>query len=234
MKKKKNDDNEFKVDYESGIIDPYIYPDIYILKNILNIKDEEKLAGAEANYCANRIKQIIENPIKGNFEFEHFCKIHQYIFQDLYAWAGKPRVINMEKPEPPLANMSVEYSYYWNIRACSKSALEELNKIEWDKLQIVDKSKQFSYCMAEMWRVHPFREGNTRTSIIFFLQFAEEKNFPLDRKLLEENSTYVRTALVAASAIFRDLGDRRKPEYLERIILDAMERGQVQTKKNFR
>lgn len=35
----------------------------------------------------------------------------------------------------------------------------------------------------------------------------------------------MRTALVVASAVFGDLGDKRKPGYLEAIIADALERG---------
>lgn len=48
----------------------------------------------------------------------------------------------------------------------------------------------------------------------------------MDSDLFKDNAQYMRTALVAANAIFSDLGDKRKPEYLNRIVLDALERGQ--------
>lgn len=41
----------------------------------------------------------------------------------------------------------------------------------------------------------------------------------------------MRTALAAATALFSDLGDRRKQEYLEKIVLDALERGQEMKQK---
>lgn len=78
--------------------------------------------------------------------------------------------------------------------------------------------------MAELWKVHPFREGNTRTIITFCCHYAEKEGFPIDTDLLKDNSDYVRNALVAASAVFHDLGDKSNPEYLVRIIKDAMER----------
>lgn len=82
----------------------------------------------------------------------------------------------------------------------------------------------FSKNMAELWKVHPFREGNTRTIITFCCHYAEKEGFPIDTDLLKDNSDYVRNALVAASAVFHDLGDKSNPEYLVRIIKDAMER----------
>lgn len=69
-------------------------------------------------------------------------------------------------------------------------------------------------------------EGNTRTVITFCSQFIESKGFYIDSDLFKDNAQYMRTALVAASALFSDLGDKRKPEYLGRIVLDALERGQ--------
>ncbi len=79
--------------------------------------------------------------------------------------------------------------------------------------------------MAELWKAHPFREGNTRTIVTFCAMFIEERGIYIDSELFKDNAEYMRDALVAASAIFSDLGDRRKPEYLYRIVGDALERG---------
>lgn len=68
----------------------------------------------------------------------------------------------------------------------------------------------------------PLPEGNTRTTITFCCQFADEMGFPLDRKLFEENSMYVRTALVAYNAFFSDGTDFSKKEYLRKIVYDAL------------
>lgn len=79
--------------------------------------------------------------------------------------------------------------------------------------------------MAELWKVHPFREGNTRTTVTFCCDFAESKGFGLDRGLFKDNSQYMRDALVAATAKFSDIGDYSKPNYLYTIVKDGMERG---------
>ena len=56
--------------------------------------------------------------------------------------------------------------------------------------------------------------------------FIEERGIYIDSGLFKDNAEYMRDALVAASAVFHDLGDRRKPEYLYHIVGDALERGQ--------
>lgn len=73
--------------------------------------------------------------------------------------------------------------------------------------------------------MHPFREGNTRTIVNFASQFIESKGIYIDSELFKDNALYMRSALVASSAIFSGLGDRRKPEYLEKIVTDALYQG---------
>jgi cell filamentation protein len=82
---------------------------------------------------------------------------------------------------------------------------------------------EFCDSFAKLWKIHPFREGNTRTTVTFCCQFADEMGFPINRKLFEENSRYVRTALVAYNAYFSDGSNFSKKEYLEKIVYDALE-----------
>ena len=73
-----------------------------------------------------------------------------------------------------------------------------------------------------LWKVHPFREGNTRTTITFFCQYADAIGLKINRELFEKNSRYVRMALVAYNAYFADGSNFSKREYLEKIVYDAM------------
>ena len=209
--------------------DPYLYPNTDILINKYGIKNERDLSEMEAEYTSIRIKQITETPLQGNYDFEHFCRFHRWIFQDIYEWAGVPRTIDIEKAEPVLGGISIEYSAVNDIEPMAKKALENMRAIPWENLNLEEKAEKFSKCMAKLWKVHCFREGNTRTVITFCCQFAESRGFPLDRTLFQKHSEYVRSSLVAASACFSDLGDRSKPEYLIRIVRDSIERGQKQS-----
>lgn len=91
--------------------------------------------------------------------------------------------------------------------------------------ELVTKDSVTCFDFATLWKIHPYREVNTRSIIIFCSQFIESKGFYIDSDLFKDNAQYVRTALVTASALFSDLGDMRKPEYLEKIVLDALQRG---------
>ena len=205
--------------------DPYVYPGTETLKNLFGERKEERLKEIEADYTGFRIRELMDSPVQGGYNLSHLCRLHQYIFQDIFDWAGNIRTINIEKPESVLGGLSVEYSNVADIQQHLATTLHQIHEIDWQTLDIAGKAKRFSQGMADIWKVHPFREGNTRTIVTFCCDFADSNKFSLDRELFKDNSAYVRTALVAASAVFHDIGDKANPEYLIRIVQDAIERG---------
>ena len=211
--------------------DPYLYPNTEVLKNKFSVIDNEKLNTIEAEYTSTRLKEIMEHPINGNFDLDHLYRMHNYIFQDLYDWAGQPRIINIEKSEPVLGGISIEYSDFQDIKFMASSVLSKMEEVDWEKFSLDEKAESLSKYMAELWKVHIFREGNTRTIVTFICQYADSKGFVLDTELFEQNSVYVRSALVAASAVFKGLGDKSKPQYLVKIVKDALKRGDSGTKE---
>lgn len=206
--------------------DPYLYPHTDVLKNLADIHDAKELEQMEADYCSLRLAELVIDKPTEQFDFATLCDMHYYIFQDIYEWAGKIRVINIEKEEPVLGGISIEYSDCFDIEKDAVSILNDMNKNDWTNLKLSSVAEQFSDYMARLWKTHPFREGNTRTVVTFCSQFIESKGFYISSDLFKDNAQYMRSALVAASAIFSDLGDRRKMEYLERIVLDALNEGQ--------
>lgn len=202
--------------------DPYVYPGTNVLKNIPGIHDRNILDGAEADYVSLRLRELAENPLPGDYRFAHITQMHKYMFQDIYSWAGEIRTINMEKEEPALGGLSIEYSEKGQIQKDLSQILERMVSRPWASLSLDDKVKFFSEDLAAVWKVHGFREGNTRLAVTFCCQFIEAQGIPINRTVFEKHSTYVRTALVAYSAVFHDLGDLSKKEYLERIIWDSL------------
>lgn len=203
--------------------DPYVYPGTSTLKNLLGIQDKNRLDDAEADYVSLRLRELAEYPLDGDYSVSHFAKMHKYIFQDIYGWAGEFRTINIEKEEPALGGLSVEYSDKAEIRDDLTKVLNKMNSRTWADMALSDKVKCFSEDLAAIWKVHAFREGNTRLSVTFFCQFIEAHGIPINRTIFEKHSAYARTALVAYCAVFHDLGDLSKKEYLEKIIGDALE-----------
>jgi len=205
--------------------DPYLLPGTAVLKNRLNLTTQSELDDAEADYAALRLRELAGRPIPGNYGVRHYLSFHRYIFQDLYDWAGEPRRMNIMKEEPALGGLSVEYTDYPGIREALSRVLSAMRRRPWEGYDIDRLTKWFSHDLAALWKIHAFREGNTRTTIHFCCQFSDEHGFSVDRALFAENSYYIRTALVAYNAVFRDIGDKSQKHYLERIVRDAIETG---------
>lgn len=200
--------------------DYYLYDDVPVLRNLLNIKDEKLLEEAESNITYVKLLDIDDKICGDVFDYQRIKDIHAYIFGDLYEWAGKERGINIVKGERVLGGDTVRYADTNSIETEMEAALKELNQVNWEVLDISETAELFSKLIAKIWQIHPFREGNTRTIITFATQFAEKHGFRMNKALLKDNSEYVRDALVKASD-----GMYSEYEYLIRIIQDAILKG---------
>lgn len=201
--------------------DIYVYEGTDVLINKLGILDFMQLREAEAHYCGNALAELIENPEVGNFDEIHLQRIHYRIFGEIYEWAGEFRKINIEKSENALAGLSVEYSDVFDIRRDLINIISRMKQEEWGISH--DKNvKLLSYYMTEIWKVHPFREGNTRTVMFFFYEYMDHLGIKINTELLSENSEYVRTAMVAASFSLENVCERNY-SYLEEIVREALD-----------
>ena len=202
--------------------DPYLYENTEVLKNKLDIRTQDGLNDAEADYVVYRLKELAMNPLPGEYNTEHLLRMHHYIFQDLYEWAGEPRIIAIYKEEDVLGGMSVEYSDPFDIVKDIHNILSDMRGKPWKDMDRKRATVEFCDSLARLWKVHPFREGNTRTTITFCCQYADAIGLKINRELFEKNSRYVRMALVAYTAYFADGSNFSKREYLEKIVYDAM------------
>lgn len=83
------------------------------------------------------------------------------------------KTVPMEKPEDVLGGDTVRYAYPKEIVPKAEKCLNELNRINWNGKELEDKAMSFTKLIAELWQVHPFRDGNTRTIITYAFRFAE-------------------------------------------------------------
>ena len=91
--------------------DPYVYDDTNVLKNVANIKEQNKLDDYESTMVNLGIIKLLKSNIKINNTNDIFL-IHKFLFENVYEWAGEKRVINIYKTEPILNGLSVTYSDY--------------------------------------------------------------------------------------------------------------------------
>lgn len=202
--------------------DFYCYPNSNVLINKFNIRDDKRLDAVESNIVFLKLSQIgeIEKIFENGFDYNSLKSLHKYIFGEIYDWAGKEREVEIVKHEKVLGGLSVTYTFPTEIAKSANKCIKNLNTTDWNRLKINDKAKQFSRCTAELWQIHPFREGNTRTIITFACEFANKNGFPMDKELLSEHAGYTRDALVIAS-----IGKYSEYQHLSKIFADSMERG---------
>lgn len=200
--------------------DPYYYDDVDVLKNLLNIKEEKQLEQAESDIAYLKILDVDIKVKTEKFDYQHLKNIHQYIFGDIYSWAGKERIISVVKGERVLGGDTVRYSYPDNIEKDAKTIINQLNNITWKELGIEETAEKFAKLIAALWQVHPFREGNTRTVIVFALQYSEHFGFKMNRQLFQEHFGYLRDAFVKASD-----GEYSDYHYLINFFKDAITKG---------
>ncbi len=165
--------------------DPYVNAS-GVLKNRLQIDDYQKLRRAEADI--GFVKLINIDAIScDTFDEELIQKIHKHIFEDIYDWAGKYRTVPLVKSELVLPGYSIPYSTPKDVPKDLKERLKEINAISWEDLPKEEIPMLFARKMALLWKVHPFRDGNTRTILSFAYLFAKAHKFPLDMKLFMDN-----------------------------------------------
>ena len=196
--------------------DPYLYDDADVLKNLAGIKDAELLRTAEAD-ITNLAMAGLYMRRYDVFNTETLMDIHRSIFGQIYDWAGEFRTIQMIKSEDVLGGDTVRYAYPKEIKKQLNTSMKELAKLKRNGENDRDIVFRLVRIISQIWQTHPFREGNTRSVIVFAVLFALQLGFDVDHELFRVNSAYVRNALVWASQ-----GIYSKYEYLERIFYDAI------------
>ena len=163
--------------------DPYVHQDTGTLKNKLEITDYATLNSAEKDITFAKFLNI-SSTYKTNFDIDYFKSIHKHIFEDIFDWAGEFRTVPVFKQEVVIPGLSLEYSSPNNIESELKACLDSMNSINWQALSLDEKIKKFTTHLTQIWKIHPFRDGNTRTTITFARQFSQEHDFPMDLAFL--------------------------------------------------
>lgn len=196
--------------------DPYLYDDVPVLRNTLSIKNEKTLDLIEAEQSRANMMLLYEQGFH-DFTPEGLQAIHRFLFGDLYDWAGKFRIINIEKREKLLAGRSVWYSDDEAIPNDLNITFHDIQKQDWKSLSKEAFVSALARYFAKIWQIHPFREGNTRTVVMMLTFFVEYYGYYMDQELLAESAGYVRDSFVMAS-----LDQSSEYEHLEKILMDAV------------
>ena len=196
--------------------DPYLYPDVPVLRNKLEIKTEKTLDLVEAEQSRANMMLFYDQDFT-DFTPAGLQQIHKFLFGDIYDWAGNYRIINIQKAERLLGGRSVWYSNDEDIERDLTTAFQVIHDFNWDACSREEFVSALTHLFPPIWQVHPFREGNTRTVVMLMTLFVEAHGYYFDKDLLAASAGYVRDSLVMAS-----IDQNSEFEHLERILLDAV------------
>lgn len=188
-----------KYDRQEATQSVYCYEGTEVLINKENIKNAADLARYESDITMLRQYELEhENPIGGRLGAAHLRKIHEYIFQDIYPFAGKYRVEDMWKDQ----TFFCKTEYIKENLNKLLDALKQENYLRELDLEVF--SARIAYYMSEMNMIHPFREGNGRTIREFIRQLALRAGYEIDWSLVEPE-TLLKALIVSADKILEPL-----------------------------
>lgn len=188
------------------------YPGTSCLINKLDIHDEEMLAEYEAMVTTAKVALLEQNPLPGNFDFDHYRAIHKFLFEDLYAWAGQLRTVDMSKKGTAFVKAG-------EIKTLGEKAFARLNhRHNFAGLAHEDFVENIVDFYSVINLLHPFREGNGRTQRVFFTQLIRSAGYDIDFSQIDTDELMVATIQAAGGvndlllAVFRNAikGDTEK------------------------
>jgi len=157
--------------------------DDYLLENnLIGAKTHEELIEAETFAFSIRASQIEAEEYKIlNFEESDFIRLHEFLFKDVYRFAGTYRDVAIAKGD-------TVFCYPQFINDHSKALFSELNLCDFENDTLMVASEKLAYFKTELNLLHPFREGNGRTIRIFLSAFAKSKGFEWQYEKLDRES----------------------------------------------
>ena len=153
----------------------------------------------EADRVSLRMGEWLSQPRPFEISTKRLKLIHGFLFSGIDTFTypvGKFRTVNISKEEPILNGKSVFYEAYNMLDLAFEHDLEEEIKKDYFSFSKEEKAKSAMKFISNIWQIHPFREGNTRTIAIFTIDYFRHLGFTLDNTIFEKHSKYFRNALV--------------------------------------
>lgn len=197
-----------------------------------NRKTKEVENSEEADKVAVRITELLSEK-SFNFNPTELINIHKRLFSGVYKHAGKIREYNFSKEEWILNDDTVVYAPYETILPALQYDFEKEREFSYKELSLEDSIKHLCRFTSDIWQVHPFCEGNTRTTAVFIIKYLRTFGFDINDDVFAEHSWYFRNSLVRANYknfeknIFEDIS------FLEKFFYNLLANTNFELKNRF-
>ena len=204
---KRHIQGDITIDQVKGLIDSYYKS----RQGRLSIEEERT---EEADKVSARITELLQ---EDTFSFTpaEYQRIHRKLFTGIFKFAGRYRDYNISKKEWVLDGASVLYNPFENLKETMDYDFAEERKFNYASASTEEAIRRVATFIAGIWQIHPFGEGNTRTTAVFLIKYLRSFGFDVNNDLFAVHSWYFRNALVRANYSNREKGISPDLTYLE-------------------
>ncbi len=200
---RRNIEGEITIDEARELVKEY-----YIKKTAHDDADKE-----EADRVSSNISKLLQTDAF-TYSVAGLAAIHRAIFEGVFKHAGRFRDYDISKKEWVLRNDSVLYGRWQDLRMTLEYDLEQERQFDYTALNKDQMIEHLAKFVAGLWQIHPFGEGNTRTTAIFTIKYLRSLGFSVNNDMFEYYSWYFRNALVRANYRNVQKGINAEPLFL--------------------
>ena len=152
----------------------------------------------EADKVAVNIAKILSEK---SFVFSpaQYLDIHKKLFNNVFSHAGKIRTYNISKKEWVLDGDTVIYGGASLLKETLNYDFEVEKSFDYSNLNKSEFVSHIAKFISNLWQIHVFSEGNTRTTAVFLIMYLKKIGFDVTNDIFAKNAWYFRNALVRAN-----------------------------------
>jgi len=167
----------------------------------------------ECDFVSTRIVELL-NEDKFELSVDYLKYVHKFLFQDVYEFAGEFRKVDFSKHEKILNNDSIAYGDCTSLTESLEYDISKELEKNYEEMNILEVNNNITKFSSSIWQVHPFREGNTRTTAVFIEKYLINLGYNVDNSLFKDKSVYFRNAMVRSNYFNNYLNIKEDSSYL--------------------
>ena len=175
----------------------------------------------EADKVSANITKILSS-VSLDFSAKGFVALHRRIFDGVLKHAGEIRHYDITKKEWVLDSDTVNYLNWEDLYRALEFDIEQERQFSYKNLSLEQQVLHISHFVSGLWQIHPFGEGNTRTTAVFTILYLRHIGFKVENDLFANKSWYFRNALVRANYKNAVKSIDYSPVYLERFFRNLL------------
>lgn len=175
----------------------------------------------EADKVSANITKILSSRTL-DFSAKGYIALHRRIFEGVFKHAGKVRDYNITKKEWVLDGDTVHYLNWEDLHRALDYDIEQERQFIYKGLTTDQLIKHIAHFVSDIWQIHAFGEGNTRTTAVFAILYLRDLGYKVENDMFAQHSWYFRNALVRANYRNAVEGIDYAPEYLERFFRNLL------------